>query len=125
MTQVQYTPFPLATGTSSLKIALYSLTDISQRVPQALVQFLNAERNIDINRGALPTADFLINQDDFMTSWSDGFSVIAIQEEEAEPVGLQEGRDWENICVGAFNIKPNYPGNFHSSSSKYNRWFVH
>ena len=120
MTQIQYIPSPLTPGTASPKIALYSFTDISLDVPQTLVEFLNAERNIEINRS---TANFPINQDDFMTSWLGGISVIAIQEEEAEPVGLQDGRDWENICVGAFNIKPNYPGTIPCRSLKYTWYF--
>ena len=47
----------------------------------------------------------------FREYWFGTFAVVAVLDDEyGGSSGLEEGRNWEDVCLGTFYIKPNYPG---------------
>ena len=46
----------------------------------------------------------------FADYWFGTFAVVAVLDDSAGGDGLREGREWEQVCLGTFYIKPNYPG---------------
>ncbi|KAJ5773277.1 hypothetical protein N7457_008173 [Penicillium paradoxum] len=93
---------------SSAPMTLYPITGGPQTVPKDLIKFLHEEFSAEIVRGATYPMEQPMALDQFADYWFGTFAVLAILDDEGE--GLREGRDWENVCLGTFYIKPNYPG---------------
>lgn len=91
-------------------MTLHPITGGPQTVPKDLVKFLYEEFSAEILRGNTYPMEQPMALDQFADYWFGTFAVLAILDDEGE--GLREGRDWENVCLGTFYIKPNYPGMF-------------
>ncbi|CAG7971774.1 unnamed protein product [Penicillium salamii] len=91
-------------------MTLYPITGGPQAVPKDLIKFLHEEFSAEIVRGNTYPMEQPMALDAFADYWFGTFAVLAILDDEGE--GLREGRDWENVCLGTFYIKPNYPGMF-------------
>ncbi|CAG8190833.1 unnamed protein product [Penicillium salamii] len=91
-------------------MTLYPITGGPQVVPKDLIKFLHEEFSAEIVRGNTYPMEKPMALDAFADYWFGTFAVLAILDDEGE--GLREGRDWENVCLGTFYIKPNYPGMF-------------
>lgn len=89
-------------------MTLYPITGGPQSVPKDLVKFLHEEFSAEILRGGTYPMEQPMEFDQFADYWFGTFTVLAILDDEGD--GLREGRDWENVCLGTFYIKPNYPG---------------
>ncbi|CAG7940334.1 unnamed protein product [Penicillium salamii] len=89
-------------------MTLYPITGGPQAVPKDLIKFLHEEFSAEIVRGNTYPMEQPMALDAFADYWFGTFAVLAILDDEGE--GLREGRDWENVCLGTFYIKPNYPG---------------
>lgn len=56
--------------------------------------------------------------DKFGEYWFGTFGVVVVLDDENDASGdgdgngLREGRKWEEVCLGTFYVKPNYPGEF-------------
>lgn len=57
--------------------------------------------------------------DEFGAYWFGKFGVVAILEDTSTSTGsagtgngLKEERNWEEVCLGTFYVKPNYPGKY-------------
>ncbi|KAJ5983945.1 hypothetical protein N7481_006044 [Penicillium waksmanii] len=66
----------------------------------------------EIERGATYPMEQAMALDQFRDYWFGTFAVVAVLDEEGAAFGdgLREGRKWEELCLGTFYIKPNYPG---------------
>lgn len=93
-------------------LTLYPITKGPSSVPADLIKFLHAEFSAEIERGATYPMEHAMGLQQFADYWFGTFAVLAVLDEEGAAVGegLVEGRDWENVCLGTFYIKPNYPG---------------
>lgn len=103
-----------ATLKTGQKVTLYPVIDGAQSIPAPLVEFLSAEFRAELERGCTYPIEEM-SLDTFRGYWFGTFAVVVVldeeEEEEEEAVhGLQEGRNWEEVCLGTFYIKPNYPG---------------
>lgn len=81
-----------------------------QQVPLSLLTYLHAELNNEIERGDTYPMDVPMSLEVFQTYWFGTFAAIMIL---GNDLMLQDGRDWENVCLGTFYVKPNYPGKYH------------
>lgn len=93
----------------SAGITLYPITGGPSSVPKDLVKFLHVEFSAEIERGSTYPMEQPMSLEQFAEYWFGTFAVLAVLDEEGLE-GLQEGRDWEKVCLGTFYIKPNYPG---------------
>lgn len=93
-------------------VTLYPITKGAGSVPQDLTAFLHAEFSAEIERGATYPMEQSMSLDQFRDYWFGTFAVIAVLDEEGAAIGdgLREGRKWEDVCLGTFYTKPNYPG---------------
>ena len=93
---------------SSAPMTVYPITGGPQAVPKDLIKFLHGEFTAEILRGGTYPMEQPMALEEFADYWFGAFAALAILDDEGE--GLREGRDWENVCMGTFYIKPNYPG---------------
>lgn len=102
-------------------VTLYPISKGPGSLPQDLSAFLHAEFSAEIERGATYPMEQAMSLDQFRDYWFGTFAVVAVLDEEgaAPGEGLREGRKWEDVCLGTFYIKPNYPGEFISDSFLY------
>ncbi|KAJ5596249.1 hypothetical protein N7450_002707 [Penicillium hetheringtonii] len=93
-------------------VTLYPISKGPGSLPQDLSEFLHAEFSAEIERGATYPMEQAMSLDQFQDYWFGTFAVVAVLDEEgaAPGEGLREGRKWEDVCLGTFYIKPNYPG---------------
>lgn len=75
-----------------------------------MVKFLHAEFSAEIERGSTYPMEQAMGLEQFAEYWFGTFAVVAVLDGEEEGEGLEEGREWEKVCLGTFYIKPNYPG---------------
>ncbi|KAI5297823.1 Carnitine O-acetyltransferase mitochondrial, partial [Ascosphaera pollenicola] len=83
-------------------------------VPKSLLQHLCREFNKEIERGdTYPLAD-PIPPDSFGPFWFSNFGAIMLLGSipciDAVHKLEESGVDWSRVCIGSFNIQPNYPG---------------
>ncbi|KAK5662149.1 hypothetical protein OQA88_8054 [Cercophora sp. LCS_1] len=79
-------------------------------VPQSLLQYLSDQLNKEIEGGDTYPFTDTMTADKFATYWFQNFGGIMVlgHIERAEDIG--DNKDWSKECLGAFYIKPNYPG---------------
>ena len=94
----------------SAPITLYPITKGPSSIPRDLLKFLHAEFTAEIMRGATYPFQEPIGLEAYASYWFGTFAVVVVFDEADGSDGLKEGRDWEKVCLGTFNIKPNYPG---------------
>ncbi|KAJ5634440.1 hypothetical protein N7528_002282 [Penicillium herquei] len=99
------TTLPKSNGAA---ITLYPVTQGPSSVPQDLIAFLHAEFSAEIERGATYPMEHALGLQQFAEYWFGTFAVVAVLDDGEE--GLREGREWKDVCLGTFYIKPNYPG---------------
>jgi hypothetical protein len=99
-------------------MTLYPITGGPSSVPKDLIKFLHAEFSAEIERGSTYPMEQPMELEAFAQYWFGTFCVLAVLDEEGVE-GLEEGREWEKVCLGTFYIKPNYPGEFPQCSKGY------
>ncbi|BDD62942.1 hypothetical protein MAP00_007895 [Monascus purpureus] len=99
-----------ATLKTGQRVTFYPVIDGSQGIPAPLVEFLSAEFSAELERGCTyPIEEMSLNT--FRGYWFGMFAVVVVLDDDDEALhGLREGRNWEEVCLGTFYIKPNYPG---------------
>ncbi|KAM5436173.1 Protein spt10 [Microsporum canis] len=86
----------------------------AQEVPRSLLAYLCDELNKEIEKG--DTYPFLnpLSLEEFGTDWFSHFTAVMVLGDVPTVGHVQSleaiGADWGKICLGSFNIKPNYPG---------------
>ncbi|KAK2797388.1 hypothetical protein FQN50_009189 [Emmonsiellopsis sp. PD_5] len=83
-------------------------------VPRSLLAYLCDQLNKEIEKGdTYPMIDPL-PLDAFAPYWFSNFGAVMLLGNISTVHGVQilesEGADWRKLCLGSFNIKPNYPG---------------
>lgn len=106
--KARLTTLPKAAGAG---MTLYPITGGPSSVPKDLIKFLHAEFSAEIERGSTYPMEQPMALEQFASYWFGTFCVLAVLDEEGAE-GLEEGREWERVCLGTFYIKPNYPGEF-------------
>jgi hypothetical protein len=113
--KARHTTLPKAGGAD---MTLYPITGGPSSVPKDLIKFLHAEFSAEIERGSTYPMEQPMELEAFAQYWFGTFCVLAVLDEEGVE-GLEEGREWEKVCLGTFYIKPNYPGEFPQCSKGY------
>ncbi|KAF3491286.1 SPT10 [Arthroderma uncinatum] len=86
----------------------------AQEVPHSLLAYLCDQLNKEIEKG--DTYPFLnpLTLEAFGTDWFSNFAAVMLLGDIPTISHVQSletiGADWGKICLGSFNIKPNYPG---------------
>ncbi|KAK2849609.1 hypothetical protein FQN49_005591 [Arthroderma sp. PD_2] len=86
----------------------------AQEVPHSLLAYLCDQLNKEIEKG--DTYPFLnpLSLEAFGTDWFSNFTAVMLLGDVPTIGHVQSleaiGADWGKICLGSFNIKPNYPG---------------
>ncbi|KAF3892796.1 putative SPT10-transcription regulatory protein [Trichophyton interdigitale] len=86
----------------------------AQEVPRSLLAYLCDQLNKEIEKG--DTYPFLnpLSLEEFGTDWFSHFTAVMLLGDVPTVGHVQSleaiGADWGKICLGSFNIKPNYPG---------------
>lgn len=83
-------------------------------VPQSLMGYLSDQLNKEIEKGDTYAMDDPIPFDHFGMYWFNSFGAVMLlgdikSVEEVHHMD-QTGGNWSKICLGSFNIRPNYPG---------------
>lgn len=83
-------------------------------VPQSLLEYLSDQLNKEIEKGDTYAMDDPIPLDHFGMYWFNSFGAVMLlgdikSVEEVHHMD-QTGANWSKICLGSFNIRPNYPG---------------
>ncbi|KAA8644740.1 hypothetical protein EYZ11_002204 [Aspergillus tanneri] len=83
-------------------------------VPRSLLAYLSDQLNKEIEKGDTYAMIDLIPLDNFGPYWFSNFGAImllgdikSVQEMQAMD---RAGVNWPKICLGSFNVRPNYPG---------------
>ena len=101
----------------------------AQAIPPRLIAYLTAQLNLEVEKG--DTYPMITNFDvqSFGKYWFQGFGAVMLLGEVGAPDMLngsggdweddvardlqnmeQSGVRWEDVCLGSFYVKPNYPG---------------
>lgn len=83
-------------------------------VPHSLLSYLLDQLNKEIEKGNTYTMSEPITFDKFGPYWFSNFGAVMllgdIQDVHDVQIMEQNRTDWTKICLGSFNIRPNYPG---------------
>lgn len=102
----QLPPYTVLLKDKETTATIYPITS-SDQMPIGLLAFLCDEFNMEIERGdTFPLFDTL-HIDTFQNYWFGSFAGVMLIGNEAT---IEEGRTWEQECLGTFYVKPNYPG---------------
>lgn len=116
---------------ADLTVTLHPVSAGPDSISQDIVQFLHAEFSAEILNGCTYPMEEPMSLDKFRDYWFGTFAVVVLKGEKDETEKLLRGqtisslvtgsgsgsRNWKDLCLGTFYIKPNYPGIFPSSSS--------
>lgn len=98
------------------RVTIATLVPISSAhdVPQSLLRYLSNQLNKEIEKGDTYAMTDPIPLAQFGQYWFNNFAAIMLLGDikssyEMETMD-QAGKDWSKICLGSFNIRPNYPG---------------
>lgn len=98
------------------RVTVATLVPISSAddVPPSLLRYLSDQLNKEIEKGDTYAMIDLIPLDQFGPYWFSHFGAIMLLGDIQSPYEMQAmdqaGRDWTKICLGSFNVRPNYPG---------------
>jgi hypothetical protein len=83
-------------------------------VPVSLLSYLLDQLNKEIEKGNTYTMMNPISPDKFGPYWFSNFGAVMllgdIQDVHDVQIMDQSRTDWARVCLGSFNIRPNYPG---------------
>lgn len=98
------------------RITIGSLLPFStaSAVPPGLLTYLCNQFNIEIEKGDTYPMTQPMTVEEFGAYWFQNFGAIMLLGEvgDVEQVARMEdsGTRWEEVCLGSFYVKPNYPG---------------
>ncbi|GES60708.1 histone acetyltransferase Spt10 [Aspergillus terreus] len=85
-----------------------------ENVPQSLMSYLSEQLNKEIEKGDTYAMIDPIPFEQFSQYWFSGFSAIMILGDIRSAYQMhaldRAGANWAKICLGSFNVRPNYPG---------------
>ena len=83
-------------------------------VPPRLLEYLAGQLNIEIEKGDTYPMVHAMDTYRFGAYWFQNFGAIMILGDVADRDRLaqmdRDGAKWEELCLGSFYVKPNYPG---------------
>lgn len=83
-------------------------------IPLSLLAYLCDQLNKEIEKGDTYALMETLTYEVFALYWFANFGAVMLLGDFANVGEVQEmdhkGTDWSKICLGSFNIKPNYPG---------------
>lgn len=82
----------------------------ASQVPPTLLAYLCDQLNREIEKGDTYPMIAPMALASFGPYWFQNFGAAMLLGEMEGIEELQEGTDWEKVCLGSFYIKPNYPG---------------
>lgn len=86
----------------------------SAEVPQSLLGYLSDQLNKEIEKGDTYAMDDPVPFSQFGMYWFNSFGAVMllgdIKSVEEVHHMAHTGANWSKICLGSFNIRPNYPG---------------
>ncbi|OKL55608.1 hypothetical protein UA08_09035 [Talaromyces atroroseus] len=95
-------------------ITLHPITPTAAKsLPARLVEYLHAEFCAEIERGCTYPMEDAIALERFREYWFGTFAVVVLKGALEQSTRLLQGQgqvNWEEVCMGTFYIKPNYPG---------------
>ena len=78
------------------------------------MEYLASQLNVEIEKGDTYPMVNTMTTASFGAYWFQNFGAIMVQGAVAECEQLgrmeKEGAKWEELCLGSFYVKPNYPG---------------
>lgn len=98
------------------RVTVATLVPISSAadVPLSLLRYLSDQLNKEIEKGDTYAMIDRIPLDQFGPFWFSHFGAIMLLGDIKSPYEMQAmdqaGKDWTKICLGSFNVRPNYPG---------------
>ena len=85
-----------------------------ENVPRSLMSYLSEQLNKEIEKGDTYAMIDPIPFEQFSQYWFSGFSAIMILGDIRSAYQMhaldRAGANWAKICLGSFNVRPNYPG---------------
>ncbi|SLM36320.1 acetyltransferase [Lasallia pustulata] len=82
----------------------------ASQVPPTLLAYLCDQLNREIEKGDTYPMIAPMTLASFGPYWFQNFGAVMLLGELEGIDELQEGTDWEKVCLGSFYVKPNYPG---------------
>lgn len=86
----------------------------SAEVPQSLLGYLSDQLNKEIEKGDTYAMDDPVPFSQFGLYWFNSFGAVMLLGDikSVEEVHHMDhtGANWSKVCLGSFNIRPNYPG---------------
>ncbi|KAG8529117.1 uncharacterized protein KY384_005752 [Bacidia gigantensis] len=83
-------------------------------IPERLLQYLCEVLNIEIEKGDTYPMTQAMSVPTFATYWFQNFGAVMLMGNVADAAQAarmeEEGARWEEVCLGSFYVKPNYPG---------------
>ena len=98
------------------RVTVATLVPISpcDDIPRALLAYLSDQLNKEIEKGDTYAMIDLIPLDHFQPYWFSNFGAIMLLGDFKSVQDIQAmdraGANWSKICLGSFNVRPNYPG---------------
>lgn len=80
------------------------------QVPDSLLRYLSDQFNKEIEGGDTYPMMEMMPFEKFASYWFQNFGAIMLLGDIGSADEVTEGKDWSKECLGAFYIKPNYPG---------------
>jgi len=90
---------------------IYPVASAAQ-LATGILQVLQNEVNSEIRKGDTYPMEEEMDFDMFVGYWFGTFAAVMLQGKPEEHGDLAAERDWSQIVLGTFYIKPNYPGTF-------------
>ncbi len=79
-----------------------------KELPRALIEVICREFNHVVHEGRTYPYELPMEYDDFVEYWFSSFVAVLLVGDFAS--GVSDEADWENLFLGNFYVKPNYPG---------------
>jgi hypothetical protein len=90
---------------------IYPITSAAQ-LSTKIISILQQELNGEIQRGDTYPMEELMDFDKFVSYWFGTFAAVILEGKPEDHGDLTVERDWMDLVLGTFYIKPNYPGRF-------------
>ena len=83
-------------------------------IPPRLLRYLCSQLNLEIEKGDTYPMTQAMPVQTFATYWFQNFGCVMLMGEVADAAQVasmeEAGARWEEVCLGSFYVKPNYPG---------------